>query len=187
MARALNKKRMLASRVLIASAAALILFTRQFWTYESALHETLDALGYVLIVFCGMGRLYTTAFLGGHKNETLVTQGPFSVVRNPLYVFSWLGFTGFAIFSNNVWVMALVPVGFYFLYLSHVRREEAFLQETFGQAYSDYLARVPRFIPDFSKFHQPDEITIEPRFLLRGLLDNVWWFIIPLVLEMTEF
>jgi protein-S-isoprenylcysteine O-methyltransferase Ste14 len=187
MARALNKNRMAVSRILLASAIALMLFTRQYWSYESALHETFDALGYVLIVFCGMGRLYTTAFLGGIKNEVLVTHGPFSVVRNPLYVFSWLGFTGFAIFSNNLWVMLLVPVGFYFLYLFLVKREEVFLQEKFGQAYDDYRARVPRFIPDFSNFNQPDAITISPRFYLRGLLDNVWWFIIPLILEMTEF
>jgi len=187
MARSLNKNRMLVSRILMFSSIALILFTRPFWPYGSALHETFDALGYALIVFCGMGRLYSTAFLGGFKNETLVTYGPFSVVRNPLYVFSWLGFTGFAIFSNNLWVMLLVPVGFFFLYRSLVKREEVFLQEKFGQAYSDYCARVPRFIPDFSNFNQPDEITIAPRLFLRGLLDNVWWFIIPIILEMMEF
>lgn len=187
MARALNKNRMILTRVLMVASIALILFTRQYWGYESALHETFDFLGYVLIVLCGMGRLYSTAFLGGFKNETLVTHGPFSVVRNPLYVFSWLGFTGFAIFSNNLWVMVLVPVGFYFLYLSLVKREEAFLQQAFGQAYTDYCARVPRFIPDFSNFNQPDVISIAPKFLLRGLLDNVWWFIIPVLLEMAEF
>lgn len=147
MARALNKNRMLFSRILMITAIALMLFTRSHWPNDSALHETFDTLGYVLIVFCGMGRLYTTAFLGGLKNETLVTYGPFSVVRNPLYVFSWLGFTGFAIFSNNLWVMVLVPVGFCFVYHFLVKREEAFLQEKFGQAFTDYVARVPRFLP----------------------------------------
>jgi protein-S-isoprenylcysteine O-methyltransferase Ste14 len=186
MAKSLNKNRMIVSRVLIFAALTLILFTRQYWSYESALHETFDAIGYMLIVFCGMGRLYTTAFLGGFKNKQLVTYGPFSMVRNPLYVFSWLGFTGFAIFSNNVWVMLVVPVGFFFLYLFLVKREESFLAETFGVEFTAYCARVPRFIPDFSNFHQPDEITMTPRFYLRGLLDNIWWFIIPVILEMTE-
>ncbi len=187
MAKSLNKNRMFFSRALILCAVILILFTRQYWGYESALHETLDAIGYILIVFCGMGRLYTTAFLGGVKNRELVTYGPFSVVRNPLYVFSWLGFTGFAVFSNNIWVMLLVPAGFFFLYLFLVKREEGFLAETFGADYEVYRARVPRFIPDFSNFHQPDIIAMTPRYYLNGLLDNIWWFIIPVILEMMEF
>jgi protein-S-isoprenylcysteine O-methyltransferase Ste14 len=186
MAKSLNKNRMIFSRILILSSVSLILLTRQYWGYESALHEIFDIIGYILIVLCGMGRLYTTAFLGGLKNKELVTYGPFSVVRNPLYVFSWLGFTGFAIFSNNIWVMILIPAGFFFLYLFLVKREEEFLSETFGTVYADYRARVPRFIPNFSNFHQPETITMTPRFYLNGLLDNIWWFIIPIILEMTE-
>jgi protein-S-isoprenylcysteine O-methyltransferase Ste14 len=186
MAKFLNKNRMAASRFLIVAAIILVLFTRQITESETLVHEILDSVGYILIVFCGMGRLYSTAYLGGQKNKRLITYGPFSIVRNPLYVFSWFGFTGIALFSNNLPVILLVPVGFLILYTTLVKREEGFLAEAFGPEYVEYCARVPRFIPRFSNFNQPAEITLTAHTFLKGLLDNVWWFAAPLAFELLE-
>jgi protein-S-isoprenylcysteine O-methyltransferase Ste14 len=187
MARSLNKNRMFFSRIIIVCALILTFTTRQIDHEESLTHALFDFSGYIMIVICGMGRLYTTAFLGGRKNKDLITYGPFSVVRNPLYVCSWFGFTGFALFSNNLWVILFVPVSFFVMYFFLVRREEEFLIETFGDTYRNYCDRVPWFIPRYSGFTQPDEIHMTSQHYLKGLLDNVWWFIVPPVFEFLEF
>ena len=186
MAKALNKNRILFSRFIVILSIALIFLTREVTTNESFTHSLLDLAGYFLVVICGMGCLYTTAFLGGYKNKELITVGPFSIVRNPLYVFSWLGFTGFALFSTNLWVILILPVSFLFLYQALVRREEAYLLEKFGESFSIYCQRVPRFIPKFSNFIQPDQLILTPHTFMRGLLDNIWWFAIPPLFEFFE-
>ena len=177
---------MATSRIIIFLAIILVVTTRQITEGETLAHSLFDFFGYLLIVACGMGRLYTTAYLGGYKNKELITHGPFSVVRNPLYVCSWLGFTGFALFSNNLWVILLVPVSFLALYHALIRREEVFLEEAFGDKYKNYCKNTPRFFPNFSKFKQPPELVLTSHAFLKGLLDNIWWFIIPPVFELIE-
>ncbi len=42
------------------------------------------------------GRAWVLLYIGGRKNSELVTYGPYSITRNPLYVFSLTGITGVA-------------------------------------------------------------------------------------------
>jgi protein-S-isoprenylcysteine O-methyltransferase Ste14 len=186
MAKALNKDRMFLSRALIVLSFIIVVLTRQMTEDDSFFHELFDFTGYVLVVICGMGRLYTTAFLGGHKNKNLITSGPFSVVRNPLYVFSWLGFTGISLFSNHLWLIIIMPIGFWVIYHRLIKREETFLTNLFGGEYEAYCRNVPRFIPDFSKFQQPEEMTLAPKLLTNAFKDNIWWFMIPPIFELAE-
>ncbi|MCD8497838.1 MAG: isoprenylcysteine carboxylmethyltransferase family protein [Alphaproteobacteria bacterium] len=154
---------------------------------ESPLHETLDMMGIVFVAICALGRLYTTAYLGGSKNETLITEGPFSVVRNPLYVFSWIGFTGIALMTTHLVFIIAVPVFFAVLYTFLVRREEAFLHEKFGQAYKAYTQSVPRFIPNFANYRNPDDIKVNTSLFMNGALDAIWWFAAFPLVEFAEY
>lgn len=164
-----------------------IFLTSAFIHPEGAVHEMLDMAGLLLISICALGRLYTTAFLGGSKNETLISWGPFSVVRNPLYVFSWIGFTGIALMTTHLVLIICVPVFFYILYYSLVQREEAFLIQKFGHDYADYKSRVPRFFPNLSLYKSPDEIKVSSGLLMNGALDAVWWFAAYPLIELAEF
>jgi len=186
MGKSTNKNRMLHSRIVVSVAFLLAVITKQFSSHEAYVHELTEFAGYILIVLCGLGRLYTTAFLGGHKNRNLITYGPFSVVRNPLYVFSWLGFTGIALFSVNLWVILIVPAAFLAIYHQLVLREEVLLLEKFGPEYASYLKKVPRFIPKTLKQTMPEEIPAVPHYLMNGLKDASVWFIAPPVFELLE-
>lgn len=187
MARSLNKSRILVSKIL-----GLFAFLSVFLSYssiadESGAHELFDMLGLFLVAICALGRLYTTAFLGGKKNTKLVTHGPFSIVRNPLYVFSLLGFTGIAFMTNHITLMLFVPLCFAILYWNLVQREEEFLQEKFGDEYKKYMKSVPRFVPNFSKFQMKDEITVNAQLLKNGAMDAIWWFSAYPVVELAEY
>ena len=84
----------------------------------------------------------------------LVTAGPYAYVRNPLYTGNFLTAAGFAIAftgRNSAPVrVALVAgslaamAGIYAVIIPH---EERYLRETFGPAFDDYAARVPRLVP----------------------------------------
>jgi protein-S-isoprenylcysteine O-methyltransferase Ste14 len=77
----------------------------------------------------------------------LVTSGPFGIVRHPLYlsVGLWAVATGLALGSLSGTTVLLV------LYLAasawRARLEDAVLAEAFPDAFPDYAARVPAFLP----------------------------------------
>lgn len=187
MAQSLNKSRMLNSKIALLGAFFLILFSRQFWENETPLHEFLDYGGYFLVALCALGRVYTTAFLGGFKNEDLITYGPFSIVRNPLYFFSLIGITGIALISNHLVVIIGLPLFFIILYYFLIQREEAFLEQVFGENYRAYKARVPRFVPNVSLYEAPETVQMSPRYINKALKDALWWFAPFPFIELVEY
>ena len=81
------------------------------------------------------------------KDHDLITQGPYSIVRNPIYLgmFGMILSTGL-VFSH--WWLALIAIVFFLVGNQiRIRAEEKLLREAFGQKFDDYAARVPAFIP----------------------------------------
>lgn len=80
----------------------------------------------------------------GHK---LVIQGPYSVVRNPIYtgMLGMLLATGLAVshWIGLAFALAVFSVGT----AIRVRTEAALLRETFGQEFENYARKVPAVIP----------------------------------------
>src|SRR3954469_5447769 len=54
-------------------------------------------LGFALVTTATLRRLWSLAFISGHKNASLVQDGPYSCTRNPLYFFSAIGALGLGI------------------------------------------------------------------------------------------
>ena len=79
----------------------------------------------------------------------LVASGPFALVRNPLYVGNIALWVGFALAARLVWLAPVLVALLGLEYHAIVRWEETLLESRLGQAYRDYAARVPRWIPMF--------------------------------------
>jgi protein-S-isoprenylcysteine O-methyltransferase Ste14 len=110
-----------------------------------------------------LARIYGVAFIGtisrtrSYSNGQLVTSGPFSVLRNPLYFGNLLLSLGFAIMSGVWWIPLMVVVFFYGQYIPIVAWEEMKLRRIFGQDYTKYCASVPnRWFPKLRAFVQYD-------------------------------
>ena len=81
----------------------------------------------------------------------LIDDGPFALVRNPLYVGNITLWAGFAVLARMLWMAPVVVVLLGFEYHAIVRWEEQLLASRLGDAYRNYLTRVPRWIPTFNR------------------------------------
>lgn len=87
----------------------------------------------------------------GIVGNHLVTEGVYSVVRNPIYSAFTLACAGAILVYGNLWLLVLLPVFWAFLTLLMRATEERWLLDLHGQEYADYCRRVNRCIPWFSK------------------------------------
>lgn len=82
-----------------------------------------------------------------HKNQALTVTGPYAYTRNPLYVGSFLIGLGVSVAGGH-WVWPLVFLVFYAsVYRDTIAHEASRLTELFGDAYREYAANVPGFVP----------------------------------------
>jgi protein-S-isoprenylcysteine O-methyltransferase Ste14 len=72
----------------------LVLLSYPAWVDDSIMFEILELGGITLLLVCTFGRLWSILYSGSKKNVELVTRGPYSISRNPLYLFSSIGAFG---------------------------------------------------------------------------------------------
>jgi protein-S-isoprenylcysteine O-methyltransferase Ste14 len=129
---------------------------RQFLaeTQRSASHSSL--LGWTGVALCVLGfglAIIARWHLGrnwgmpmSRKDQPeLVTSGPYSVIRHPIYTGLILAMLGSAIGVNLTWALMLAPVGVYFILSA--RREETVMLQLFPEQYAAYMARTGMLAP----------------------------------------
>lgn len=78
--------------------------------------------------------------------RALVETGIYSWTRNPIYLAFFLVYGGIGIIVPNPWILILaLPLAITMRY-GVVAREEAYLEQRFGDTYRDYKARVRRWL-----------------------------------------
>lgn len=187
MAKSLNRSRIRSVALAILFFMFVAVFTQPSFESNHWSHETIDLVGSILIILCVLGRVYSTAFIGGHKNAALITYGPFSVCRNPLYFCSFLGAVGVGIATNHLILMIAAPLVFCLIFTPVIKREEAFLTEKFGEEYSAYRNKTPKCFPNFSLYHTPESVPMQPEFLLNAVKDATLWLLAVPMLELVEY
>lgn len=153
----------------------LALFISSAWPPEGAIDEGIEIVGVCLILVCILGRTWCSLYISDRKIRELVTVGPYSITRNPLYVFSVVGAAGCgAMFGSLLFAFAaggLVALVFSIV----VRREEATLLTVHGAAYQAYCRRVPRFLPRLSAWSDVDHVPTSPAAVRVTFLDSLFF------------
>jgi len=87
-----------------------------------------------------------TNFIPTRPALALATEGIYGWTRNPMYVGGAPLMLGIAIVSALDWMPLLMVPAWFALHFGIVRREEAYLEAKFGEAFRRYKARVPRYV-----------------------------------------
>lgn len=173
----LLKARQFHSRIFAVVAIGFFCVTMPQLAEASALRQAMLWLGYVLVIVGAFGRVFCSAFIGGRKNKSVMREGPFSVVRNPLYVFSFIAVVGIGLQSGMVSLVVLLVAVYMMYYPFVVAKEEAYLSHKFGEEYEAYRREVPRWVPNFKLWKEEIEIPSRPKFVRRTMGDAMVFFL----------
>lgn len=80
--------------------------------------------------------------------ETLVADGPYRHVRNPLYLGTFLMSVGIGLLASRTG-FAILAVGAAVRILRLIGREEAELEKQQGESFREFCLRVPQLLPSF--------------------------------------
>ena len=109
------------------------------WTYP-AIPGVMMLAGCTLVGIATVGRLWCALYIAGYKTDKLITSGPYSMCRNPLYFFSLLGGVGVGLCTEYLTLAAVIIVAFIGIYPVTIKREEERLKKmTFYCFASDCL------------------------------------------------
>ena len=163
------------SRVALASVLVLVLAGPPPKSLLGWIAEASELLGFALLVVAALWRIWCHLFIAGTKNGALATEGPYSVVRNPLYVGNFIGVVGFGFAVERPYLAFVFALGFVLFYPAVVRKEEATLGDIFGERFAEYCARVPRWLPDWSLYREPATLAVSPAHARKAILDAMWF------------
>lgn len=111
-------------------------------------------IGWLLVVLAiAMDVWVLMIFRSAHTNirpdrpaRHLVTTGPFTHSRNPIYVGNVAIILGLALAKGSLWYLLLVPLVFYCIQELAIKREEAHMAARFGESWDHYAASVRRWL-----------------------------------------
>ena len=179
------QNRITISRLFWISALIALLLTEKMFS-DRLIGQLLPVAGLVLIGIAMVGRLWSSLYIGGRKNNELVTEGPYSMTRNPLYFFSLLGFVGIAFCTRSISISVCVVAFFALVYPSVIGSEEALLRRRFGAAFEAYCKLTPRFFPAVARYRASELCQVSTRQFWRTARDVIWFILLAGIVELIE-
>ncbi len=102
-----QKIRKAAVLVALIGLVGLSLVSQSIGGVDSVWHERVELAGFVAMIVSIVGRAWCSLYIGGRKKSEIVDRGPYSVTRNPLYLFSFIGAFGIGAQSGSVTIALL--------------------------------------------------------------------------------
>jgi protein-S-isoprenylcysteine O-methyltransferase Ste14 len=135
----------------LSSGIAIGVQPREFTTGR---HDVLSLIGTGLLLIGLAVRSWAAGTL--IKNRELTVVGPYRLVRNPLYLGSFLMIVGTCLLTNNALALLLIVSPLLAIYSLSICSEERRLAQRFGAAWQEYAATTHRFVPKFAKVEFSD-------------------------------
>lgn len=146
-----------------------------------------DLVGLVLIAATSLGRIWTSTFIAGLKDERLVTTGPYARCRNPLYALSLVGGFGVGLASGSVLLAGATLLVLLMLYLRAIVAEERFLAERHGEAFRRYCEEVPRLWPKLRPASAaPTSVELNVAIYAKAFRDAGSFILIFVLLQLVD-
>lgn len=173
-ARSLRTVQLIRKGVLLAAILAVVTLAVFTGTtrWPDPVRDGFRMAGLLLIGIAIIGRAWCSLYIGGRKTAEIVDRGPYSVTRNPLYVFSFVGALGMGLQTGSLVLAGLFVAVTIGVFYATVKREEAWLGAAFGETYAAYRRRTPRFWPSFTAWRDVETLEIRPDRFLMTLADG---------------
>ena len=182
----IRKLRIVGLRLCFLPVVFMAIFVRPSWPTEGELAFWIEFVGYFFLLIGLLIRMWSALYVGGRKSKRLITEGPYSICRNPLYIGTFLLTIGAGLcFENPLMLFAsltlIVPA-----HLLVVRMEETHLEAIFAEEYRRYAGRVPRYWPRLRSYAAAETLTISTRAVRRIAADTVGVLLLPEVEDLLE-
>lgn len=145
------KKRIRIHGFLIFAAAVLVaLFPGIFLRLDRSRYDLLFFTAGILFLLTGFYlRIWARGFKAEHSDNSnkLVTGGPYSLTRNPMYLGIFFIALGVVLSGLKAWVFLVFLLFFALCYVRLMFQEQKKLAAAFGEEYMRYKKRTPLFIP----------------------------------------
>jgi len=126
-----------------------LIFAFSYYRAETEREFIVWPLGFSLFLVGVLLRIWAQQHLHYRikAHKALTTTGPYSFVRNPIYIGNTLICVGTVIVSELLWLAPIALLWCAAVYSLVVRYEERHLLERYGLPYRQYVSRVPRWFP----------------------------------------
>jgi protein-S-isoprenylcysteine O-methyltransferase Ste14 len=142
--------------------------------------------GFICVALACLGRIWCSLFIAGHKDEMLVTTGPYAHCRHPLYSFSIVGALGLGFASRSPLLCAAVVVLIGGLLTYAASCEEQFLADAFPEEFKAYVVATPNmWWPAPRTTPLPAQLDVRPAVLWKAFLDAGAFFLLYLLVTMA--
>ena len=124
-----------------------------FVHYGATAASWAPAIGVLLVVLGEGVRLWAVRHIGtisrtrANRYGPLISDGPYALVRNPLYIGNFCLWIGFVVWSRLLWMLPVAVAIFWLEYVAITGFEASLLGDKYPDAYAQYAAAVPAWIP----------------------------------------
>jgi protein-S-isoprenylcysteine O-methyltransferase Ste14 len=174
-------------RATFAIYIALIIATAIFggkpvspWLYYS-----MSVVGFICVALACLGRIWTSVFIAGHKDADLVTSGPYSSCRHPLYACSILGALGLGLTTKSLLLTVLIVALIAALAVYAATSEEQFLADEFPEQFKAYIAATPNMWWPRGRGMLPERLDVRPAVYWKAFLDAGSFFVLWLLVAVA--
>ena len=136
--------------IFVAAVATLLLSKYLFPHWQHRLWDVVfDAAGICLVL---LGFLFRIAARGykeenSQQSRALVKDGPYALIRNPMYYGTFLIGAGIVCLLFQAWAFLLFLGVYLAIYVPQIKSEEKVLTERFGKEYRDYCKITSQYFP----------------------------------------
>ena len=122
---------------------------------RAPIDPTLRLVAGLAVVALGVAVIVSARILFGRTGQdpapwkptpALVFAGPYRFTRNPMYLGATAIMLGLGVALNNLWISLFALPALGVVHFIAVLPEERYLSEKFGESYTQYLARVRRYL-----------------------------------------
>src|SRR4029077_1562142 len=114
-------------------------------------------------------------------------QGPYSIVRHPLYLFNFFAYVGAGFACESLTIVAALTILYFATHWPTMLMEERFLRDEFGPQYDAYAQTVPRLFPTKWRPTYPESVIFFPKLFNKAVLGGSLIMLTYTVIQSIEW